>query len=134
MAACAASSIAFRAAVAPRALSRKTTATKAASRGNALQCNANAQKINVSEVKDHLDRGFIIVDIRDPEECAETGYKSTWKNIVVRGARITRRPAQPGDPFPLNPSLPKRFRHALIPFPRRKGLLIGPQNQESRAS
>jgi len=56
-------------------------------------------KIPPAEVKDHLDRGFVLVDIRDPEECAETGYKSSWKNIVVRperefdaGARSERRP------------------------------------------
>lgn len=89
MAACAASSVAFRAAVAPRAVAaRKTTAVKA-SRANVVSCNAQVQKISVNDVKDHLDRGFVIVDIRDPEECAASGYKSSWKNIVVR---VSRRP------------------------------------------
>ena len=42
---------------------------------------------------------------RDPEECAETGYKSSWKNIVVRPERefdagSAKRTATPRGPRP----------------------------------
>ena len=88
MAACAASSIAFRASVAPRAVAARKTRTVAAARAGVVSCNAQVEKVNVNDVKDHLDRGFVIVDIRDPDECAATGYKSSWKNIVVRSSHI----------------------------------------------
>ena len=73
----------FTAAVAPRAV-RARTRTVVRVAGRAHITSAAVEKINVNDVKDHLDRGFVLVDIRDPEECAETGYKSSWKNIVVR--------------------------------------------------
>ena len=57
MAACAASSIAFRASVAPRSVAARKTRTVAA-RAGVVSCNAQVQKVNVNDVKDHLDRGF----------------------------------------------------------------------------
>ena len=83
MAAMSASSVTFKTAVAPRIVRSRATKLTRATRGS-VATQAAVTKIPVSEVKDHLDRGFVLVDIRDPEECAETGYKSSWKNIVVR--------------------------------------------------
>jgi len=86
-----AASLTFAAAVAPRtARARSSTVVRAAGRARVCVTSAAAEKINVKDVKDHLDRGFVLVDIRDPEECAETGYKSSWKNIVVRTYRPPR--------------------------------------------
>lgn len=79
-----AASLTFTAAVAPRAVRARTRSVVRAAAGRARVTSAAVEKINVNDVKDHLDRGFVLVDIRDPEECAETGYKSSWKNIVVR--------------------------------------------------
>ena len=87
----------FTAAVAPRAV-RARTRTVVRVAGRAHITSAAVEKINVNDVKDHLDRGFVLVDIRDPEECAETGYKSSWKNIVVRTRtfpRLASRGSQP---------------------------------------
>ena len=87
----------FTAAVAPRAV-RARTRTVVRVAGRAHVTSAAVEKINVNDVKDHLDRGFVLVDIRDPEECAETGYKSSWKNIVVRTRtfpRLASRGSQP---------------------------------------
>lgn len=100
MSAVAASSVSFKTAVAPRAVrARSPAVVRAAGRSSFRATTASVSKIPPAEVKDHLDRGFVLVDIRDPEECAETGYKSSWKNIVVRperefdaGARSERRP------------------------------------------
>ena len=100
MSAVAASSVSFKTAVAPRAVrARSPAVVRAAGRSSVRATTASVSKIPPAEVKDHLDRGFVLVDIRDPEECAETGYKSSWKNIVVRperefdaGARSERRP------------------------------------------
>jgi hypothetical protein len=79
-----AASLTFTAAVAPRAVRTRARTGVRAAAGRARVTSAAVEKINVNDVKDHLDRGFVLVDIRDPEECAETGYKSSWKNIVVR--------------------------------------------------
>ena len=90
-------SLTFTAAVAPRAV-RARTRTVVRAAGRARVTSAAVEKINVNDVKDHLDRGFVLVDIRDPEECAETGYKSSWKNIVVRTRtfpRLASRGSQP---------------------------------------
>jgi rhodanese-related sulfurtransferase len=84
-----AASLTFTAAVAPRAV-RARTRTVVRAAGRARVTSAAVEKINVNDVKDHLDRGFVLVDIRDPEECAETGYKSSWKNIVVRTRTFPR--------------------------------------------
>ena len=85
MSAVAASSVSFKTAVAPRAVrARSPAVVRAAGRSSVRATTASVSKIPPAEVKDHLDRGFVLVDIRDPEECAETGYKSSWKNIVVR--------------------------------------------------
>jgi rhodanese-related sulfurtransferase len=100
MSAVAASSVSFKTAVALRAVrARSPAVVRAAGRSSVIATTASVSKIPPAEVKDHLDRGFVLVDIRDPEECAETGYKSSWKNIVVRperefdaGARSERRP------------------------------------------
>jgi hypothetical protein len=100
MSAVAASSASFKTAVAPRAVrARSPAVVRAAGRSSVRATTASVSKIPPAEVKDHLDRGFVLVDIRDPEECDETGYKSSWKNIVVRperefdaGARSERRP------------------------------------------
>ena len=77
---------------------RARTRTVVRAAGRARVTSAAVEKINVNDVKDHLDRGFVLVDIRDPEECAETGYKSSWKNIVVRTRtfpRLASRGSQP---------------------------------------
>ena len=89
MAAMSASSVTFKTAVAPRVVRSRATKLTRATRGS-VATQAAVTKIPVSEVKDHLDRGFVLVDIRDPEECAETGYKSSWKNIVVRTRTFPR--------------------------------------------
>jgi len=41
-----------------------------------------AARVPISDVKETLGRGFIVVDIRSPEEWAE-GSKSTWKKICL---------------------------------------------------
>ena len=107
----AAHSIGFRAAVAPRGVSsaRKTSAVRAASRANVVSCNAQVEKVAVNDVKDHLDRGFIIVDIRDPDECAATGYKSSWKNIVVRAPRDARQIRSSGISLTRIDHIPARY-------------------------
>ena len=83
MAAMSASSVTFKTAVAPRVVRSRATKLTRATRGS-VATQAAVTKIPVSEVKDHLDRGFVLVDIRDPDEAQETGYKSSWKNVVVR--------------------------------------------------
>ena len=85
-----AASLTFTAAVAPRAVRTRARTGVRAAAGRARVTSAAVEKINVNDVKDHLDRGFVLVDIRDPEECAETGYKSSWKNIVVRTRTFPR--------------------------------------------
>ena len=98
MSAVAASSVSFKTAVAPRAVRARSLGRP---RRRPVERPRHRLRVQDSraEVKDHLDRGFVLRDIRDPEECAETGYKSSWKNIVVRperefdaGARSERRP------------------------------------------
>ena len=92
-----AASLTFTAAVAPRAVRARTRSVVRAA-GRARVTSAAVEKINVNDVKDHLDRGFDLVDIWDPEECAESGYKSSWKNIVVRTRtfpRLASRGSQP---------------------------------------
>ena len=44
---------------------------------------ADAAKIKVTDVKETLGRGFILVDIRSPEEVAETGSKFSWEKIPI---------------------------------------------------
>ena len=83
MAAMSASFVTFKTAVAPRMRGRAAKLTRA-TRGS-VATRASVVKISVNEVKDHLDRGFVLVDIRDPDEARETGYKSSWKNIVGIG-------------------------------------------------
>jgi len=95
MAAMSASSVTFKTAVAPRMRCRAAKLTRA-TRGS-VATRASVVKISVNEVKDHLDRGFVLVDIRDPDEARETGYKSSWKNIVVRTFTCPRAPG-PGPP------------------------------------
>ena len=90
MAAMSASSVTFKTAVAPRMRCRAAKLTRA-TRGS-VATRASVVKISVNEVKDHLDRGFVLVDIRDPDEARETGYKSSWKNIVVRTFACPRAP------------------------------------------
>lgn len=82
MAAMNASSVTFKTAVAPRVVRSRATKLTRATRGS-VATQAAVTKIPVSEVKDHLDRGFVLVDIRDPDEAQETGYKSSWKNVVL---------------------------------------------------
>ena len=103
MAAMSASSVTFKTAVAPRMRCRAAKLTRA-TRGS-VATRASVVKISVNEVKDHLDRGFVLVDIRDPDEARETGYKSSWKNIVVRTFACPRAPG-PGSAFPIHASLP----------------------------
>jgi hypothetical protein len=103
MAAMSASFVTFKTAVAPRMRGRAAKLTRA-TRGS-VATRASVVKISVNEVKDHLDRGFVLVDIRDPDEARETGYKSSWKNIVVRTFACPRAPG-PGSAFPIHASLP----------------------------
>ncbi|MDB9924787.1 hypothetical protein OAD67_00855 [bacterium] len=83
---------------------RSSTVVRAAGRARCVSVSA-VEKVAPAEVKDHLDRGFILVDIRDPEECAETGYKSSWKNIVVSTCTCRRGPC----------SIPGPHRASTIP-------------------
>ncbi|CAL6419040.1 unnamed protein product [Bathycoccus prasinos] len=56
---------------------KKTTNPKSSARRSSLKVSASAEadaaKIKVTDVKETLGRGFILVDIRSPEEVAETG-------------------------------------------------------------
>lgn len=45
--------------------------------------------VAVADVKKFLDKGFVLVDIRAPDELQETGYKSSWKHIAVRARMST---------------------------------------------
>jgi len=67
---------------------KKTTNPKSSSaRRSSLKVSASAEadaaKIKVTDVKDTLGRGFILVDIRSPEEVAETGSKFSWEKIPI---------------------------------------------------
>ena len=42
-----------------------------------------AAKVKVTDVKETLGRGFILVDIRSPEEVMETGSKFSWEKIPI---------------------------------------------------
>lgn len=117
MSAVAASSLAFTAAVVPRAVrARTSTVVRAAGRARVTVTSA-VDKVAPKDVKDHLDRGFVLVDIRDPEECAETGYKFSWKNIVVR--------TRTGGPIvsSAHASLLTHSRHRKKTAPRTRGCL-----------
>jgi rhodanese-related sulfurtransferase len=108
MAAMSASSVTFKTAVAPRVVRSRATKLTRATRGS-VATQAAVTKIPVSEVKDHLDRGFVLVDIRDPDEAKETGYKSSWKNVVVRPFTRPRLPVTrpiPTDDASLRPRIP----------------------------
>ena len=44
---------------------------------------AKAAMVKVEDVKDVLGRGFILIDIRSPEEIMETGSKYSWEKIPI---------------------------------------------------
>ena len=48
-----------------------------------VSAEAKAATIALADVKDTLGRGFILVDIRSPEEIAETGSKYSWEKIPI---------------------------------------------------
>jgi rhodanese-related sulfurtransferase len=54
-----------------------------ASGGEDAEAAAQAAKIKVTDVKETLGRGFILVDIRSPEEVQETGSKFSWEKIPI---------------------------------------------------
>lgn len=58
-------------------------AGKPCSRTAARAEGAGYGTVAPAEVKDHLDRGFVIVDIRAPDEVQETGYKSIWELVPL---------------------------------------------------
>ena len=66
---------------------KKTTNPKSSARRSSLNVSASAEadaaKIKVTDVKETLGRGFILVDIRSPEEVAETGSKFSWEKIPI---------------------------------------------------
>ena len=67
---------------------KKTTNPKSSARRSSLKVSASsaeadAAKIKVTDVKETLGRGFILVDIRSPEEVAETGSKFSWEKIPI---------------------------------------------------
>jgi rhodanese-related sulfurtransferase len=51
--------------------------------GEDAEAAAQAAKIKVTDVKETLGRGFILVDIRSPEEVQETGSKFSWEKIPI---------------------------------------------------
>ena len=51
--------------------------------GEDADAAAQAAKIKVTDVKETLGRGFILVDIRSPEEVQETGSKFSWEKIPI---------------------------------------------------
>jgi rhodanese-related sulfurtransferase len=61
---------------------RLTVATASATPVQVTDDMIAAAKVPISKVKDTIGRGFIVVDIRSPEEWQE-GSKSTWKKICL---------------------------------------------------
>ena len=57
-----AASLTFTAAVAPRAVRTRARTGVRAAAGRARVTSAAVEKINVNDVKDHLDRGFVLVN------------------------------------------------------------------------
>jgi hypothetical protein len=80
-----ASSLAFRS-----TSSLKTSAEKRQMKFTSRRCVVSAEvatveaaKVKVTDVKETLGRGFILVDIRSPEEVMETGSKFSWEKIPI---------------------------------------------------
>ena len=80
-----ASSLAFRS-----TSSLKTSAEKRQMKSTSRRCVVSAEvatveaaKVKVTDVKETLGRGFILVDIRSPEEVMETGSKFSWEKIPI---------------------------------------------------
>jgi len=68
--------------VTTRRVSRARTTVRASAATPVTEEQIAAARVPISDVKETLGRGFIVVDIRSPEEWAE-GSKSTWKKICL---------------------------------------------------
>jgi len=68
--------------VTARRVSRARTTVRASAATPVTEEQIAAARVPISDVKETLGRGFIVVDIRSPEEWAE-GSKSTWKKICL---------------------------------------------------
>ena len=70
--------------------SLKTSAEKRQMKSTSRRCVVSAEvaaveaaKVKVTDVKETLGRGFVLVDIRSPEEVMETGSKFSWEKIPI---------------------------------------------------
>ena len=70
--------------------SLKTSAEKRQMKSTSRRCvvfaevaAVEAAKVKVTDVKETLGRGFVLVDIRSPEEVMETGSKFSWEKIPI---------------------------------------------------
>jgi rhodanese-related sulfurtransferase len=68
--------------VTARRVGRARTTVRASAATPVTEEQIAAARVPISDVKETLGRGFIVVDIRSPEEWAE-GSKSTWKKICL---------------------------------------------------
>ena len=68
--------------VTARRVRRARTSVRASAATPVTEEQIAAARVPISDVKETLGRGFIVVDIRSPEEWAE-GSKSTWKKICL---------------------------------------------------
>lgn len=64
------------------AISSRSHRSRASSVITRADGTAGAHLVKVDDVKDTIGRGFIVVDIRSPEEWQE-GTKKTWKKICL---------------------------------------------------
>ena len=71
-----------RSVTAARRVWRARTTVRASAATPVTEEQIAAARVPISDVKETLGRGFIVVDIRSPEEWAE-GSKSTWKKICL---------------------------------------------------
>jgi rhodanese-related sulfurtransferase len=71
-----------RSVTAARRVGRARTTVRASAATPVTEEQIAAARVPISDVKETLGRGFIVVDIRSPEEWAE-GSKSTWKKICL---------------------------------------------------
>jgi len=71
-----------RSGTAARRVGRARSCVRASAATPVTEEQIAAARVPISDVKETLGRGFIVVDIRSPEEWAE-GSKSTWKKICL---------------------------------------------------
>ena len=71
-----------RSVTAARRVGRARSCVRASAATPVTEEQIAAARVPISDVKETLGRGFIVVDIRSPEEWAE-GSKSTWKKICL---------------------------------------------------